>query len=262
MLLLFLDCSTLPSIRTLYCWVLSNETSSSIFKVFGVTQPRIEPRSPGPLANTQDEYELNSTSTILLKHESKISFTRWRRTLLWHCCWCSIRGYICSISVHSLPRLRTSNLDWSNERKLLTLKKTWSWRYSLQTITSADYADDIVLLITTPTQAESLLHSLEPLAGGIALHVNPDKTEHMSFHKKGDISTLNGGSLKQGDKFTYLGSSVSSTENDINLRLAKAWTAIDSLSIVWNADLSDKMKRNFFQAAVVSILLYGRWLSV
>ena len=37
----------------------------------------------------------------------------------------------------------------------------------------------------------------------------------------------------------------------------KAWTAIDRLSIIWKSDLTDKMKCNFFQAAVISILLYG-----
>ena len=37
----------------------------------------------------------------------------------------------------------------------------------------------------------------------------------------------------------------------------KAWTAIDSLLIIWKSDLTDKMKCSFFQAAVVSILLYG-----
>ena len=51
-LLLPLDCSILPLIRTLYCWVLNKEVSSAIFKVFGMTRPGIEPRSPGPLANT------------------------------------------------------------------------------------------------------------------------------------------------------------------------------------------------------------------
>ena len=56
---------------------------------------------------------------------------------------------------------------------------------------------------------------------------------------------------------TYLGSSVSSTEKDINTRLAKAWTAIDRLSVMWKSDLTDKIKRSFFQAAVVLILLYG-----
>ena len=38
---------------------------------------------------------------------------------------------------------------------------------------------------------------------------------------RGDISTLNGGSLKLVDKFTYLGSSVSSLENNVNMLLAK-----------------------------------------
>ena len=65
-------------------------------------------------------------------------------------------------------------------------------------------------------------------------------------------------SLKLVDKFTNLRSSVSSTEKDINTRLAKAWTAIDRLSVIWKSDLTDKMKRSFFfQSAVVSILLYG-----
>ena len=56
---------------------------------------------------------------------------------------------------------------------------------------------------------------------------------------------------------TYLGSSVESTEKDIETRLTKAWTAINRLSIIWKSDLTDKMKRSFFQAAVTSILLYG-----
>ena len=76
-------------------------------------------------------------------------------------------------------------------------------------------------------------------------------------YQTGDISTLDGTSLKLVDKFTYLGSSVSSTEKGIDTRLTKAWTAIDRLSIIWKSDLTDKMKRSFFQAAVVSILLYG-----
>ena len=63
--------------------------------------------------------------------------------------------------------------------------------------------------------------------------------------------------LKLVDKFTYLGSSVLSTEKDIDTRLTKAWTAINRLSIIWKSDLTDKMKRSLFQAAVVSILLYG-----
>ena len=79
----------------------------------------------------------------------------------------------------------------------------------------------------------------------------------MCFNQRGDISTLNRSSLKLVDKFTYLVSSISSTENDINPWLAKAWTAINRLSVIWKSYLSDKMKCSFFQAAAVSILLYG-----
>ena len=79
----------------------------------------------------------------------------------------------------------------------------------------------------------------------------------MCYNQTGDISTLEGTPLKLVDKFTYLGSSVESTEKDIETRLTKAWTAINRLLIIWKSDLTDKMKRSFFQAAVNSILLYG-----
>ena len=130
-------------------------------------------------------------------------------------------------------------------------------RYSAQTITDADDADGIAILVNTLAQAESFLQSLERAAAGIGLHVNSHKTEYMCFNQRGNISTLKGGSLKLVDKFSYPGSSVSSIETDINTWLAKAWTAIGRLSVIWKSDLTDKIKRSFFQAAVVSILLYG-----
>ena len=79
----------------------------------------------------------------------------------------------------------------------------------------------------------------------------------MCYNQTRDISTLDGTPLKLVDKFTYLRSSVASTEKDIDTRLTKEWTAINRLSIIWKSDLTDKMKRSFFQAAVTSILLYG-----
>ena len=82
-------------------------------------------------------------------------------------------------------------------------------------------------------------------------HVNAHKTEYMCYNQTGDITTLDGASLKRVDKFTYLGSSVSSTEKNIDTRLTKAWTAIDRLSIIWKSDLTYKMKRSVFQAVVV-----------
>ena len=151
--------------------------------------------------------------------------------------------------------LRTS-IDKIRENSFELTKKR-SRRYPAKTITDADYADDIAILANTPNQAETPLHSLERAAVGIGLHDNAHKMEYMCYNQASDISTQDGTSLKLVDKFTYLGSSVSSTEKDIDTRLTKAWTANDRLSIIWKSDLINKMKRSFFQAAVVSILLYG-----
>ena len=157
--------------------------------------------------------------------------------------------------------LRTS-IDWMKKKKKkkknsFKLAKERSRRYPAQTIMNADYTDNIVLLANSPTQAESLLHSLEQAAGGIGLHVNADKIDYMCFNQRDGISMLNGNPVKLMDKFIYFGSSISSTKNDINTQLAKAWTAIDRLPVIQKSDLTDKIKCSFFQAAVVSILQYG-----
>ena len=117
-------------------------------------------------------------------------------------------------------------MDWSFKR----VKSFATFWHALVCVTDADYADDIAILANTPKQAETLLHSLERAAAGIGLYVNAHKTEYMCYNQTGDISTLDGTPLKLVDKFTYLGSIVASTEKDIDLRLMKAWTAIN---ITW-----------------------------
>ena len=98
-------------------------------------------------------------------------------------------------------------------------------------------------------------YRLEDLPGVID---NRDRWQEMiSEICAGDISALNGSSLKLVNKFIYLGSCVSPTETDVDTRLTKAWTALDRLSVIWKSNLTGKRKLSFFQAAVVSILLYG-----
>ena len=120
---------------------------------------------------------------------------------------------------------RTST-DKIKENGFELIKKR-SRRYPAKTITDVDYTDDIAILANTLNQDETQLHILEEAITGISVHVNAHKMEYMCFNQTGDISTLDGSSLKVVDKFTYLGSSVSSTEKDIDTRLTKAWTAID-----------------------------------
>ena len=98
--------------------------------------------------------------------------------------------------------------------------KKRSRRYPVQTNTDADYADDIAFLANTPAQTEPQLHCLERATAVIGLYVNVEKTDYICFNQRGDISILKGSSLKLVDNFTYLGSSISSTETDINMRQA------------------------------------------
>ena len=113
-----------------------------------------------------------------------------------------------------------------------------------------------MLLANTPAQTESLLHSLEQASRGTGLHVNANKTEYMCFKQEGAISTQSGEHLKLVDKFISFSSSVLSTERDVTIRLAKAWTALGCLSIMWKSDLSDEIKKDFLHALAAPVLLY------
>ena len=147
-----------------------------------MTRPGIEHRSPGRLANTLTARPMSGI--YIYTH--------------------------IYIFVYTYIVLRTS-IDKIRENGFELTKKR-SKRYPAKTITDADYADDLALLANTPNQAETLLHSLERPAAGIGLHVNAHKTEYMCYNQTGNITTLDGASLRLVDKFPYLGSSVSSTK--------------------------------------------------
>ena len=84
----------------------------------------------------------------------------------------TLTSYLFIICLHYV--LRTS-IDLMKEN-CLTVEKATSRRYTAQTITDAENADDIAILANTRALAESLQHSLEKAASGIGLHVNEDKT--------------------------------------------------------------------------------------
>ena len=121
-----------------------------------------------------------------------------------HICIYIYRTLICRTSI---DKIKENDFKLTKER---------SRRCPAKTITDADYADDIALLVNAPAHAESQLHSLEWAAAGIGVHVNAHKMEYMCFNERLNIS-----SLKLVDKFTSVGSSVSSTETDIDTRQAK-----------------------------------------
>ena len=151
--------------------------------------------------------------------------------------------------------LRTS-IDESKELGF-TLQKARGRRYPAEIITDADYADDLALFADTIEEATQLLHILEKASGDVGLYVNAKKTEFMSFNLEGSMKTLGGDTVKQVLDFIYLGSEVSDTESDVNIRIGKAWAALNKMKTIWESGLSHGLKRKFFRATVESVLLYG-----
>ena len=77
----------------------------------------------------------------------------------------------------SIDKMKDNSFKLAKERRR---------RHSIQTIMDADYANDIALLVNTPAQAKTLLHSLERAAAGIGLHINADMMEYMCFNQRGN----------------------------------------------------------------------------
>ena len=213
---------------------------------------------------------------VLLKCPHQLWQSRFSRVYSNCCCSCSFEAEIIKLGRSSHKMYSNNILNFQESMTILNActKKVWKliegttyffiylWQRkeaegTLQKQLPTPTMPIIAIMANAPAQAETLIHSLERAATSIGLHVNAHKMEYMCFNQTGDISTRNGSCLKLVDKFTYLGSSVSSTETDIDMWLTKAWTAINRLSVIWKSDLTDKMKRSFFPAVIVSILLYG-----
>ena len=96
--------------------------------------------------------------------------------LLRHCSRCATKRHISPIPVYHLPRLRALMSIDKIKNNSFKMAKEEGRRYSPETITDVEYADDIVLLANTPAQAESQVYSPERAVFGIGFHVKADKT--------------------------------------------------------------------------------------
>ena len=111
-----------------------------------------------------------------------------------------------------------------NKELGLTLTKQKSRRYPGKKITDADYADDLAVLADTLKDVTTLLHNIEKVAKQIGLYLNADKTEFICENQDASAST----------------------EHDVNIRLGRAWSALNQMDKIWKSNLSDNLKRNFF----------------
>ena len=56
----------------------------------------------------------------------------------------------------------------------------------------------------------------------------------MCFKQDGALPTSNANPQKLIDQFIYLGSNISSTESDVNIRWSKAWIEIEKHMEIWS----------------------------
>ena len=113
-----------------------------------------------------------------------------------------------------------------------TLKPQRSRRHKSVNITDVDYADDLAVLTNNIQDAMKLLHKIEEAASEIGLYINAKKTEYIIINIENntfEIRDLNGNLLKVVEDFKYLGSYIASTERDIEIRIGKAWGALNQL---------------------------------
>ena len=127
-----------------------------------------------------------------------------------------------------------------------TLTPCRSKRSQAIIITDTDFADDIALISDNLEKAQLLLLRVEIAADIIGLHVNEKKTEFMIINDvEGDLLTLQGNAFERVDDFEYLGSWINNTERDMKIRIAKAWSALNKMDVVWKSTLNRDLKISF-----------------
>ena len=142
----------------------------------------------------------------------------------------------------------------------LTIVPRRSTRHPAETLTDLDYADDICLLSDNIRQAQALLTRVELECAEVGLRLNAKKTEVMTYNIPKEhlpLTTTEGTVLKEVSDFKYLGAWVGSTEQDVKVRKALAWKALNGMTSVWKSNLPRHIKISFFSATVESVLLYG-----
>ena len=109
-------------------------------------------------------------------------------------------------------------------------------------------------------QAQELLNRVEVECAKVGLRLNAKKTEVITYNIHMDhppITTSDGNALREVNDFKYLGSWMNSTEQDLKVRKALAWRALNGMSRVWCSNLPRHIKLSLFHATVESVLLYG-----
>jgi sorting nexin-29 len=137
-----------------------------------------------------------------------------------------------------------------------------------------DFADDIALLEGGKKDSQGILERVQlqatitaKWARRVGLEINIKKTEVFSNQEHNSLDKpisshqyieLDGQRLEWCKNFKYLGSHIASSESDIQIRKGQAWGAFWKMKDVFRSTTVPlRLKVNIFEAACISILLYG-----
>jgi exonuclease III len=129
-------------------------------------------------------------------------------------------------------------------------------------VNDLNFADDVSLLENEAFKAQQQLDALQAKARTTGLEINVKKTEQMRLNQPEGAPAPNlvidGEEIAIVEDFKYLGSYVKSTEHDIEVRIGLAWGAFAKLKTILRSPMTKLHRKiRIFQAACVSILLYG-----
>ena len=72
------------------------------------------------------------------------------------------------------------------------------------------------------------------------------------------MKSKSGNTIQQVNVFKYLGRYIDTTERDMNIRIAKVWSALNSMNVNWKSSLSRKLFRAVVESVLLTIELHGR----
>ncbi|KAK6763494.1 hypothetical protein RB195_023989 [Necator americanus] len=122
------------------------------------------------------------------------------------------------------------------------------------------FADDIVLVTPSISQAERMLTEFDETCGCIGLQLNLQKT---MFMRNGWVSdapfTLNGTNISECTSYVYLGRELNMM-NDLTLELGRrraAWGAYKSIENVVKKTNNTRLRAHLFNITVLPALTYA-----
>ena len=126
-------------------------------------------------------------------------------------------------------------------------------------ISDLDYADDIVLLCHTITDAQRLLQKVADSAKTVGLFLNVKKTQHIRLNTPATPPLLldKHQVIAAVESYRYLGV-WTDVDKDISVRLGQAWAEHAKYSRIWHSpNITPANKVHLWRTMISPILLYG-----